>query len=991
MSIPTIKPLRKFVRAGAGAGKTWNLTREVIRLALDHKRQYDQWPKTVLTTFTRKATQELKERLLIYCIKEKPEAIEFVQSTSFLNITTMHGLLSVFLSRYGYAIGLPNQFKIVDAKKADHWRKQILKSLITENIQGKKLQVFEIRRLLQNLKEYERVYWAGESQPMRIEDFQSLMTSALVDLSQRLQQVVGRAQDYTEGEKWTTYWDQLSSMNRCLCSQASWQQKTDALSGLLKELKKPRKSKNNPGLPDEIDLCLREVIDEIKFLATDPQFDACYWKSFAQTLEEFERFAKIFMERLQQKKLQEASLEPDDLEHYSLKLIKTRPDVVKKFSEDCDAWFIDEFQDTSPLQMKILEPMIGNKSCYIVGDPQQSIYLFRGSRSEVFLEKQKQMKAELAELQFLEKNYRSQANLLAFINDFFPKMSSDFSTMEAARNPDEQPLSTVVSSLEGEELLNEVHLMTKQISELLEKGASPKDFCVLTRTHRDLELVQKTFMKQGFPVISHSSSQFYERREVLDAFSLLQLLLSPWDNKNLILFMRSPWVGFRDDEILKIIGEKKENYWPLFKDYFEKNPDHFAGQCLLEAFAVKSTYGMGWVFRKTMLKLGLIEHSMQIDSTGRREANLWKIINLVEKTSREPGGSLLQLVKEGVQSSNLEEFADASDASSPVEPDKISLMTIHASKGLQFKYVFMPFLHKKPRDTTFTDFCNDQGRRLWSLRVPLVEQSQFVGGILEKLYVFDMKKREAEESLRVLYVGMTRAEEKLFLSWTGSPQKKSWALFVEKYLNSAADFPYLLRNKLEGEIEASVYKLDTVEVDASKMFKSLDRFDLQPRDFISGTKEELGSWKKVEGQQDQRWQGVVLHKLFESLKNHDVSQVSRLASLWMPEKLDEVKKALSFVYENKELPLAEIIKSGSVEWGYQKQDKNGLIERRIDLWGVVNNELWIVDYKTGSTHFKNKAFEQLEEYKKALCEYLDWSGEVRLAAVYPFSEQSFVQ
>lgn len=148
MSKSPSQPLSQFVRAGAGAGKTWNLTREVVAQALAFKATHGQWPKTVLTTFTRKATQELKERLLIYCIEERPEAVDFVQSSSYLNITTMHGLLSLFLSRYGHKLGLASQFRIVDSQLSDFWRKKILKAMITEGLQPETLQGYEIRRLL---------------------------------------------------------------------------------------------------------------------------------------------------------------------------------------------------------------------------------------------------------------------------------------------------------------------------------------------------------------------------------------------------------------------------------------------------------------------------------------------------------------------------------------------------------------------------------------------------------------------------------------------------------------------------------------------------------------------------------------------------------------------------------------------------------------------------------------------------------------------------
>ena len=87
------------------------------------------------------------------------------------------------------------------------------------------------------------------------------------------------------------------------------------------------------------------------------------------------------------------SLTISDLENYSLRLIQSFPDAAHEFSQTWDFFMIDEYQDTSPLQVEILNRIVGEKPCFIVGDPQQSIYLFRGARSEVFDAKESELKS----------------------------------------------------------------------------------------------------------------------------------------------------------------------------------------------------------------------------------------------------------------------------------------------------------------------------------------------------------------------------------------------------------------------------------------------------------------------------------------------------------------------------------------------------------------------------------------------------------------------
>lgn len=984
MSIPSSQPLNRFVRAGAGAGKTWNLTRQVVQQAMDHRERTGQWPKTILTTFTRKATQELKERLMLYSLQERPEAIEFVQSTSFLTITTIHGLFSLFLKRYGTELGLPNQFKIINGRKAEFWRKQVLKNLLSENQNFKTLQNFGIQRLLKYLKAYEKVYWERGVDAVQLSTLQALTNEYTSVLAQELSTHVTAAETDIDCEKWQDYFARLNSLCDILQYEMDWEEKRNLIADFTKDISKPRRSKNNAGIAVEKEENIKECLEPIKDLVEELQFSERHWPVIVSSLQEFHGFAEIYMDQLIEKKLSEASLEPNDLEFFSQKLLNEKPEVVQKFATDFDAWFIDEFQDTSPLQLKILEAMIAKSPSYLVGDPQQSIYLFRGSRSEVFVQKEKSMEDSGAEIVNLAKNYRSQQYLLDFFNDFFPKMESSFTTMQSTILPVEDQSAVEITHNTSDDFQVEIQNMVVQIASLLDQGASLKDIGVLTRTRDQLDSVQKELMKRGYPVISHSSAGFYQRREILDALSLLKFLINPWDNKNLILLMRSPWMALDDTLIAEILKQKdNRGYWPLFRNFFQKNPNHGPGQALLKAVIDKLEYGVGWTLRKTLIQLGVVDYCFKIDSTGRREANLWKLINLVEKTSREPGANLLQLANDGYLSSSLEEFGDSSDASSPVEPNKIHLMTIHASKGLQFRHVFIPFLHRKPRDTVYQEFCHDEERRLWSLRLPLVNHGEFVGGVLEKLALRSLQEREAQEALRVFYVGMTRAEEKLFLSWSGKPEKRSWANHLVSYKETGPLPGYVQFNPIEDSQER-LYVVSAKGESVRSGYQPEDKRPSTPAVTAADLTSDFADWDEWSRHQSRRWEGVVLHKVFESLKHHDRDKVFALAQNWLPTKRREITAAMNYVLENQMVPLQRIIQEGFVEWGYQHQVDDELIERRIDLWGIVDDTLWVVDYKTGSAKYKDKAFEQMRQYSAALIQYLDWQGPVKKVAVFPF-------
>ena len=411
-----------FVRAGAGAGKTTNLIYRVVDQALEFKQGHGRWPKTVLTTFTRKATQELRERLLIYSFRENPQALEFVQSGSFLSVTTIHGLFHGFLTRYGRTVGLASEIQIVDENQVAFWRRQILKDLLIRGQVPGFLGSFGISRLLDSLREFESVYWIPLYRSLGILDFGTLYQNYCQKIAWKLRKFIGEASSGLTNEKWREYWKNLEELIEQLSrtpssrevsfadtghfyqtpdslkvkiddnpQQRGWVRKRETLVALKEGLLKPRKSKNNPGLSDEQKKDLDKILKTLDDFLKKEEFDPKHWPGIVSQLEEFNRFACLFMDKLIAYKKREMALEPDDLEFFSLELVRKYPDKARNFSNDVDIWFVDEFQDTSPLQLEILDKLIADKPYYLVGDSLQSIYSFRGARSEVFLKKQKQV------------------------------------------------------------------------------------------------------------------------------------------------------------------------------------------------------------------------------------------------------------------------------------------------------------------------------------------------------------------------------------------------------------------------------------------------------------------------------------------------------------------------------------------------------------------------------------------------------------------------
>ncbi|MCB0377047.1 MAG: UvrD-helicase domain-containing protein [Bdellovibrionales bacterium] len=985
MQIPESQSLKEFVRAGAGAGKTTNLTKEVVSRAVAFHKENGRWPKTVVTTFTRKATQELRERLLAYTISEHPEAVEFLQSSSYLFITTMHGLFDIFLRRHGQVIGLASQFKIVDSFEVDNWRKRVIRDLLlAPKDDGEWLSRYEVRILFDKLRSYERLFWLGGYRVPGVTDLEHLNLSLVQAQGDALANLLARALAFDLDDRWPAFLSYLQELMELCRDSASWSEFYQPMSQILGRESKPRNSKNKPGLPSEMEEEIKAVLDNLKKWMEAEELNPKRWPAFIEEQKRFESLAKDYMQGLFKRKIKEAAIEADDLENLSLNILQKHPMAVERFGKDWDQWFIDEFQDTSPKQLQLLNPFIGDRPCYMVGDPQQSIYLFRGSRSEVFFNKQEEIVEEGGKLSYLQNNYRSQEKLLNFFNNFFPSVDASFEVMTPKVVASTSDHSVTISRCHAEDDQVEWFHVMEEMTKLLEHGSSPKDIAVLGRTNRDLDRLQKVLMRNGFPVVSHSSANFFSRREILDAMALLGVLINPWDSNNLICWMRSPWMAMQDQTLVDLIGDGKSDYWILFKNHFIDHPEYQPGQWLLKAFQEKHRWGVAWVFRKLLVSLGLFDYSQCMDSTGRREANLWKLVNWVEKVSREPQASLAKLVEQGAWARELEDLSDNSDASAPVEPDKINLMTIHASKGLQFPHVFMPFLNKSPQLTTHMAFTELEQEKLWSFRLPLGEYGKNLASPLEKIAVQRMIEREKQESLRVLYVGMTRAQQSLHLSWSGQCAKNSWGRWLEDFIRQQKDFPSLkIQEITEADECAYPFSVDNLNVPA--MHKERPRFYVGPS--VPSETSETKTFVDQDplASQQRRWIGVVIHRLFESLKEHSFDQVLALSQKWLEGDQQLVEAALNFIQEQKHI--LQLIREGEVEWAFQMQEEGRLREGRVDLWAIDSDILWIVDYKTGSSRRIEEAFSQMQVYEKALCQFLKWDGPVKLCALFPFEQK----
>lgn len=515
-------------------------------------------------------------------------------------------------------------------------------------------------------------------------------------------------------------------------------------------------------------------------------------------------------------KQQKNYLDYSDLEHLTLKALRNE-DVRAKVAGSFDALFIDEYQDVSGIQEAILQALHQgrNNLLFMVGDVKQSIYRFRLADPTLFLHKyQAYSPASDAPCRkiLLQQNFRSDANVLLAVNQVFShamrEKETEIAYDDAAmlRPGGNQPLGAAVeihlmtaADEDGEEgeltrgYQYEAAFVAQRINELLHtatvrdgNGTRPlhyRDIALLLRyASGRAPYIAKVLQQAGVPVYSDADAQFFQLPEVADLINILRVIDNPLQDVPLLSTLRCPCFGFSEEELARI---RLVNRAPGV-------PFHQAYQALMErteplAEKARAAWALleHWRFLSRNLPVdslvwrvleesGLYMHAGALEDGDLRQANLRL---LAERAQGEAG-------KEGLSAflremGRLHGSDDGKAAKTLGEnEDVVRILTMHKSKGLEFPVVFLlelarPF--RKGREESLLRLHAKHGMALKYINSDARVSRDPCS--LQALRGVGEKEARAEEA-RLLYVGMTRARERLIL--LGSPrrldtERKKWA------------------------------------------------------------------------------------------------------------------------------------------------------------------------------------------------------------------------
>ena len=431
----------------------------------------------------------------------------------------------------------------------------------------------------------------------------------------------------------------------------------------------------------------------------------------------------------------------DDLLTLTFKLFQEHEDIRKKYADRFDFLLVDEYQDTNHAQMRIVMQLCKEKErVCAVGDDSQSIYSFRGANIDNILSFQSRFKE--ARLFKLEQNYRSTQSIVEAANSLIKHNSNQISKHVYSKNDKGESLIYKPAYSDKEEAL----IVCREIKRIKRQDdCQYSDFAILYRTNAQSRSFEEEFRKQGIPYRIYGGLSFFQRKEIKDVISYFRLVANPDDEEAFKRIINYPSRGIGNTTVAKIATCALDNhvsFWQVIS-----SPEHYglgvnkgtlakleSFRLMICGFVEKSASMNAFDLGDTIVKESGI--SADIYKSGSRDPedlarqeNLEELLGGMQsfvEECREEGRE-----QEAYLTDYLQGVALLTDLDSKGDDDelRVSLMTVHASKGLEFPTVFVVGL----------------------------EENIFPSAIVSTL-------RELEEERRLLYVAITRAEKHCVLT-----------------------------------------------------------------------------------------------------------------------------------------------------------------------------------------------------------------------------------
>lgn len=794
------------VEAGAGTGKTRVLVDRVVQIVRTGHARIDQ---LVIITFTERAAAELSTRVrheIEVALENAPSAerdrlAAALRGLNAAHIETIHAFAASLLRERPIEAGLDPGFRVLDELPSqlafeeayDEW-------IATEtaidppsplvDALNLGLQWAQLREAADRLNRHRDVLPLPRY-PAPTVDLDSLLSTISEALSEfdELRSGLQNEQNVTARE--FIRMRELAELLRVRRGSH------DFCEGLIVDTARPNTQDGNKTDWSPASNRPKDALKRIR-VALEAAKAAIRQRTTARLVHWLEGFVGFYAAR----RRADGTADFDDLLIWARDLIRTNDDARRYFRSKYRCLLVDEFQDTDPIQVEMLVRLAGEDnppdwrnttlrpgSLFVVGDPKQSIYRFRRAdiamydavKSGLFAENEAQ----------ITQNFRSGPALIAWVNDVFERLIAPAPGLQpayVALDPNESFARGSVSLLAGHATAGTAAALREAeaaaIASLVREGvhagswalrttdggsrsATFGDIAVLIPSRTDLRLYEDAFSRAGVPYLHEGGRTFFQRQEVRDLTAILRAIDDPSDESAIVAALRSEAFGCSDDDLMIHRAGARFDYLRLSDD--ASGPVADGLRRIRDLARERHTTPLVTLVRTAIDDLKLIEIAMLHHQGEQGAANVLKVLDQARAYAEiRPAAGLRGFVR--WLKTHLDRDADETDAYVSEESDDVvRILTIHASKGLEFPVVIFANMNTDRVDRTNAIVSRQASTPSFEMKLGKKEDGFCTPGY----GAADIQEQEqaVAEQLRLLYVAATRACDHLIVPFIAKPSE----------------------------------------------------------------------------------------------------------------------------------------------------------------------------------------------------------------------------